>query len=146
MSLQAEIKPSDRQDIIDVILRYFWLVDHGRADETIPLFSSHATLTFGPGAPKPGTIEGPAISAAMVARARLTSATTRHVVSNIQMHGRGVGEIDCSSLLTLYRSDDDSRDSHPASVADIEDRFILEDGAWKIGQRIISPVFNKVGR
>jgi hypothetical protein len=146
MSLQIEIEPSDRQGIVDVVLRYFWLVDHGRADETIPFFSSQATLTFGPGAPKPGTIEGPAIAAAMTARAKLTSATTRHVVSNILMHGHGVAEIDCSSLLTLYRSDDESRDSYPASVADIQDRFVRENGAWKILQRTISPVFSKVIR
>jgi hypothetical protein len=138
-----QIAFEDRVSISDIIHRYFWLVDHGRADQASLFFAVAGRLTFGPGAPKPGTIQGDAIAAAMLARSKQTELTTRHIVSNIALTATGDSTIDAYSLLTLYRSSDASRDTYPTSVADIEDTFIRTDDGWRILERRILPVFNQ---
>ena len=137
-----QVNLEDRQAIADVIHRYFWLVDVGRADEAAALFVADGKLIFAEGSPKPGTISGADIATAMAARARQVEVTTRHAVSNIQYSANADGSVSTYCLLTLYRSDDASRDTHPASVADIQDRFVLEAGEWRISEREITPVFN----
>jgi hypothetical protein len=141
----SQISGEDRQAIVDVIHRYFWLVDVGRANEAASLFVADGKLTFGEGSPKPGTISGDDIAIAMAARARQVEVTTRHVVSNIQFTANADGSVSTYSLLTLYRSADTSRDTHPASVADIEDLFVEYEGEWRISERLIQPVFNAQG-
>ena len=133
----------DRFAVMDVMYRFYWLVDMGRAAETAALFASDARLTFGPGSPKPGTISGAAIAPAMAARQTQTDVTTRHALSNIQLEAQGDGSVAATSLLTLYRSNTPVLDTYPASVADIIERFVREDGVWKIAARDILPVFNK---
>jgi 3-phenylpropionate/cinnamic acid dioxygenase small subunit len=138
-----QLAPEDRQAITDLILRFYRLVDQGRADETVALFTETARLTFGPGAPKPGTTEGAAIGALMVARASQVNVTTRHVLSNIALSLREDGAVEGYSLLTLYRSETDGRDSYPASVADIDELFVRGADGWRIQARTISPIFNR---
>src|ERR1700693_5744248 len=133
----------DRSEIIDVIHRYFWLADHGHADQIADLFTKSGRLIFGEGAPKPGTLAAPEIAAAMLARSKQAHVTTRHIVSNITLRLRDAVTIDAYSLLTLYRSDDASCDSYPKSIADVEDVFVRESDGWRIEQRTISPVFNR---
>ncbi|MBB4631638.1 ketosteroid isomerase-like protein [Sphingosinicella soli] len=133
----------DRLAAGDVVRRFFWLVDHGRAAETAALFARDASLTFGPGSPRPGTIASADIGPAMVARQAQLNVTTRHVLTEAQTAVNGDGSIAISSLLTLFRSEDEGRDSYPVSVADIEDVLVREDGAWRIKTRTISPVFNR---
>jgi hypothetical protein len=133
----------DRQAIVDIIHRYFWLVDHGLADQTASLFANGARLTFGPGAPMPGTITGPAIAAAMLARSKQTGLTTRHVVSNVTLTWLDDSRVSAYCLLTLYKSGDATRDSYPASVADVEDVFVKGADVWLIEERTISPIFNR---
>ncbi len=137
------VQLADRFAATDVVYRFFRLVDDGRAAETAALFTPDATLTFGPGAPKPGTTQGKDIPAAMAARQAMTHVTTRHVLSNLSVEGGADGVLTIRSLLTLFRSDDDSRDSYPASVADIEDVLVRVGNGWKIAARIITPVFNR---
>ena len=144
MATTEDVTVSDRQQIFDIILRYFWLVDHGRADETGAFFADDAQLTFGPGAPKPGTIEGAAIPIAMRARAKQTEVTTRHVLSNIILTVRDANTVEANALLTLFRSNDEHRGTVPASVADIEDIYVRSGESWKIHRRRILPVFNRV--
>ena len=135
------ISVDDRLAIIDVIHKFFWLVDHGRAGETADLFTKTARLTFAPGAPKPGTIQGPDIPAAMAARAEQVEVTTRHALSNIRLIPNADGSVSACSLLTLFRSESATRDSYPASIADIEEIFVRGDGGWYIQERTIVPIF-----
>ena len=127
----------------DLVTRYFDLVDRGLASGTADLFASGGTLTFGPGAPNPGTIAGDAIRAAMTARQAQTHVTTRHVLTNVIVAGQDDGSLIVRSLLTLFRSDDETRSTAIASVADIEDHLVTEAGEWRILSRLISPVFNR---
>jgi hypothetical protein len=139
--ISTSLSVDDRLAIMELIHRFFWLVDHGRADETAGLFTKTARLTFGPGAPKPGTIEGPQIASAMATRAQQVEVTTRHALSNIRLTPRADGSVGAYSLLTLFRSDSAARDSYPASVADIEEIFVRDEGGWFIQERTILPIF-----
>ncbi len=134
----------DQESIVEVIHRYFWLVDHGRADETAQLFTPSGQLTFGERAPKPGTIEGAAIGVAMLARSKQMNVTTRHVVSNIILTARDAASVEASFLLTLFRSEDSRLDTYPASIADVDDLFVRHGERWRIQRRMIAPVFNRV--
>lgn len=145
MSGVADLDLALRFAVTDVVHRFFQLVDDGRAAETAGLFTSDATLTFGPGAPKPGTIGGADIPIAMAARQAQTSVTTRHVLSNLAVSARPDGTLTVRSLLTLYRSDGEGRDSYPASVADVEDVLVQVDDGWRIRARTVTPVFNRPG-
>ena len=133
----------DRLAVTDVVHRFFYLVDQGNAAQTAALFTADATLTFGPGAPKPGTVEGPAIPGAMAARESQKHVTTRHVLSNLIVTPQADGSIAVYSLLTLFRSEDEGRDSLPASVADINDVLVKDGEGWKIRSRLILPIFNR---
>ena len=141
----ADIDLAERFAATDLVHLFFQLVDDGRAAETGRLFTADATLTFGPGAPKPGTIAGPDIAAAMVARQAQRHVTTRHVLSNLAVAAIGKDEVQVRSLLTLFRSETEGRDSYPASVADVEDRLVRTGDGWRIQARTITPVFNRVG-
>lgn len=143
MSGAPVVDLSIRFAVTDVVYRFFQLVDDGRAAETAGLFTADATLTFGPGAPKPGTIAGGAIPAAMTARQAQPHVTTRHVLSNLAVTVQPDGAIQVRSLLTLFRSEDAGRDSYPASVADVEDVLVLVEDGWRIRTRKITPVFNR---
>lgn len=141
--MAEDISIADRLAITDVVQRFFRLVDHGRAAETAALFTHDATLTFGPGSPKPGTVAGEAIPPAMAARQAQAHVTTRHVLSNIEVSLGEDGGAQAYSLLTLFRSEDESRDTLPASVADIEDHLVRTGDGWRIRARLITPVFSR---
>ncbi|WP_197277036.1 nuclear transport factor 2 family protein [Sphingomonas profundi] len=131
----------DHDAIEAVVLDFFRLVDMGRADETLALFTPDATVTFAPGSPKPGTIAGPDIAAAMTARAAQKEVTTRHVVTNFHIERRSEGRTICSSLLTLYRTDAGRSKAFPPTIADVEDVMEQSDGRWRIAARTITPIF-----
>jgi len=131
----------ERQAISEVLHRFYWLVDQGRAAEVADLFTGDASITFGPGAPKPGTISGADIRPAMAARQAQTNVTTRHLLSNIMMERQADGSVAVYSLLTLFRSEDEARRPVPSVVADVNETLVRDNGAWRIARRLISPVF-----
>jgi hypothetical protein len=130
----------DRLAVTDAIHRFFHLVDSGHAAETADLFTDNARLTFGPGSPQPGTIEGPAIRSAMIARQAQASAFTRHTVANIRISSFDA-ELKADYLLTLFRSDDETRSSMPAFIADVSEIWVRQEWTWRIGERTITPAF-----
>lgn len=132
----------DRTQIEELLYRSFWLIDHGRAAECSGLFTADGSLTFGPGAPKPGTISGPDIATAMASRQAQSGVTSRHVLSNVLIEATGEDKAMMRSLLTLFRSDSDDLRSDVKSVADIEDIVVRHGSDWKIAHRTITPIFN----
>jgi hypothetical protein len=134
---------SDRNEVVDLIHRYFWLVDHGRAAETVPFFAENARLTFGARAPKPGTLMGKEIAAAMEARGRHLHLITRHLVSNILLEATDADTIESHAVLSLYRSETEALDSYPFSIADMHDVFCRVGDVWRIAARSISPLFTR---
>lgn len=139
--MTGAIDAAARNAITDAIHHYYHLVDSGRASGVADLFLPGGRLTFGPGSPQPGTIEGEAIAAAMRAREALTSAFTRHSVSNIMLTPAAGGEIVAHHLLILFRSDDETRSTTPSFVADVEDLWADRGNGWKLASRVITPAF-----
>jgi hypothetical protein len=119
-----------------------YLIDHGRATECAKLFAADARLIFGPGSPRPGTIEGiEAIREFLVARQSQTHVTTRHQATNFRMQRDGA-EAELQSLLTLFRSDEEQPQPVVSVVADIHERFVRSAaGEWLIRERRTLPIF-----
>ena len=144
MSRDPEIMPEhitsgDRQAIADLQYKFFWLIDDGRADETLSLFAPEAALTFGPNSPAPGTIEGAQLEQAMIERASQKDVSTRHVLSNLRYLRLSDGKVRLRSLLTLFRCDDGI--NAYTLVADIDEIYIKLGGVWLLKSRLVSPVF-----
>jgi hypothetical protein len=132
-----------RQEIADTIHGFYYLVDHGEAAKTADLFTVDAQLIFGPGSPKPGMIEGVAIADAMKARENLKLAFTRHCICNIVLANAPDDQVSAQYMMILFRSDDETRSSAPAFVADVTEVWRNENACWKIAQRTITPTFFK---
>lgn len=107
------------------------------------LFTDRATLTFGSGSPKPGTIVGDAIATAMIAGGAQSIIITRHLTSNLSVSARSDEAIDVYSLLTPFRFGDDDLSSHPTWVADIEDCLVKVGQRWRIAAPLISLIFKR---
>jgi len=120
-----------------------YLVDHGRAIECEKLFTSNAQLIFGVGSPKPGTLNGlEAIRAFLTARQAQTHVTTRHLATNFRLEWNGGPEARLESLLTVFRSDEATREPVVSVVADVQELFTRgEADRWRIQQRLTKPVF-----
>lgn len=120
-----------------------YLVDHGRATECAELFTTDARLIFGPGTPKPGTLAGlEAIRTFLSARQAMTHVTTRHIATNFRLSYDGGDTATLESLLTVFRSDDSTREPVVSTVSDIREVFTRTDNnTWKITERRTSPVF-----
>ncbi|WP_347269972.1 nuclear transport factor 2 family protein [Rhizorhabdus histidinilytica] len=136
-----DVNGETEREIGNLIHRFYWLVDHGRAAETAEMFSENALLTYGAGAPTPGDLEGEAVRLAMRRRQEMTGLVTRHVVSNLMLTQRGEDRVDSALLLTVFRSEEPSRNPVPHTVADVEESFVRHAGRWRIERRTISPVF-----
>ena len=139
------ISPQDHIAITTASAEFGHLVDHGRATECEALFTEDARLVFAAGSPKPGTLAGIAsIRAFLAARQAQAHVTTRHVASNFRLHPATDNTVAVTSLLAVYRSDDESREPVVTVVADIEETFVqVAPGQWKITERITRPIFTK---
>lgn len=142
------MSPAERTEIEDLLKKFYRLVDMGKANETPALFTSDARLTFGAGAPQPGTIEGPGIAKSMQARAQLQNVVTRHVLTNFAFEPLGYDRVSVYTLLTLYRHDGPLAQgalppTTPASVADVHEIVLRTEHGWRIHERTIEPIFNR---
>lgn len=141
MGNSPPIEAAARIAVADAIHAYYHFIDSGHASKVAGLFAPAGTLTFGPGSPKPGTIDGDGIASAMRAREAMTMAFTRHAVTNITLAGVDGDTVTARHMLILFRSDDESRSTLPVFVADVEDRWVRSGEHWKIAERTILPTF-----
>jgi hypothetical protein len=120
-----------------------YLVDHGRATECANLFAPDAKLIFGEGSPKPGTLDGlQAIRAFLSARQAQTGVITRHLATNFRLEWNGGPEATLESLLTVFRSEDATREPVVSVIADVQEIFTRHQGdTWRIQERLTKPVF-----
>jgi hypothetical protein len=139
----AVLSPADHIAIAELLYRSFWLIDNGRASEVAGFFTPDGSLTFGPGAPKPGTLSGEQIGQMMTAREAQKQVTSRHVLSNVLIAPQGNDRVELRALMTLFRTESDQLVSDVASVADVVDTLVRSGGEWKIEARLIQPIFNR---
>ncbi len=78
----------------------------------------------------------------MAAREQQISAFTRRVVTNIIFGPASDGAVSVTYILTLFRSDDETRSAIPAFVADVVETWANEGENWKLAERTISPAFS----
>jgi hypothetical protein len=137
------IPTDDATAVAAISAAFTYLLDHGRAAECSALFTRNAKMTFGPGTPKPGTLDGiDAINGFLVARQGQTNVTTRHVVTNFRFTVAGEARVSAYSLLTLYRSQDATSPPNVSIVADINEIYVRQpDGKWLIEDRLVTPIF-----
>ncbi len=136
------LSEADRLEIHNLLIRAFWLVDHGRAAEVADCFVGDGQWTFGPGTPKPGTIAGDEIRAFLKVRQAQAHIVTRHALSNILIEEVAPGEANVFSLLTLFRSENEGRSAVPSALADIQDVVKRGPDGWKLAQRTVLPIFH----
>lgn len=120
------------------IQRFYLLVDHGHYEDAASLFIEGGELVFGPGSPKPGTLKGSAIEAALVARRTNGHPVGRHVSSNLLIEPAAEG-FDARSVLVIYRLDEKDVASL-FLLADVAQSWIEKEGKWKMVRMEILPV------
>lgn len=129
--------------ISQAIAEHVWLIDNHKADQAIELYSENPRLEFAHGSPAPAVYEGRlAVAGFLNERAMKLDIACRHVVSNIRMHGQGDGVIRVTSVVMLFRAGAAPSETAAAIIADVTERYVLEaDGAWRIEERVVAPVF-----
>ncbi len=142
-SQARKVSADDLQSLVAVSTEFGFLVDDGRSAECGALFLPDAKLIFGPGSPKPATLNGiAAIREFLVNRQAQTHVTTRHIATNFRAMWEDAETLAFHSLLTFYRSTDETREPVVASVSDVEELFRRDgQGVWKIAKRTVTPVF-----
>lgn len=140
---QPIIDPNAWVAISQAIADHVWLIDNNLADRAIDLFSAHPRLEFAQGSPAPAIYEGrQAVGAFLKARAEKRDIACRHVVSNIRMMREEDGCIRVTSSVMLFRAGAAASETDAALIADVTERYVLEaDGVWRIGERVVAPVF-----
>ncbi|WP_167355524.1 nuclear transport factor 2 family protein [Cupriavidus alkaliphilus] len=137
------IDPKAWVAISQAIADHVWLIDNKLADRAIDLFAENPRLEFAQGSPVPAVYEGrQAVDAFLQARAAMRDIASRHVVSNIRMMCEDDGSIRVTSCVMLFRAGAGETGTNAALIADVTERYVLEaDGIWRIGERIVAPVF-----
>ncbi len=125
--------------IMQCLAEWAWLVDHGAAGDAVRLYAPNAAQEIA-GVRAEGVA---AIGAALRRRAAMTQRTSRHVISNFRLTQLTRNEATAAWILTLYRSDTEKLDPVPLLVADVDDRFVAADGAWRIVERKVKPIFER---
>ncbi len=142
-SQATKVSADDLQSVVAVSTEFGYLVDMGRSADCEALFLPDARLIFGPGSPRPGTLDGiVAIREFLVNRQAQTHITTRHIATNFRAAWQDPQTLTFHSLLTFYRSADQTREPLVSSISDVEELFRRDaQGVWKIAQRTVTPVF-----
>ena len=122
-------------------ISYARLLDFGQYDELAELFTIDAALNAGV------LLEGRE-NIRLRLNKRPAKLRSRHVLTNIHIEVLGGKTAKGISYLSLYRHiGDQSLSSEviefdgPAAVGHYSDEFRLEDGAWKIHQRVLTMSF-----
>lgn len=126
----------DRTAIWNALHLFYSHADHGRYEDAAALFLPDGELTFGLGAPKPGTLKGPQILDALSARRVNGHPVQRHSASNVMIDNDGDNAA-AKSLLTIYRFE---QGPTAALIADVEQVWKRHQGEWKLAGMRILPV------
>ena len=139
------ISPAEALVICSLSAEFGHLVDRGRATECAALFAPDARLIFGPGSPKPGTLDGiAAIRTFLAAREAQIHTTTRHIATNFRLRRLGVDEIEADSLQTVFSYYYENLHPLVFTLADVGERFRRSGPErWLIQQRLTTPIFMK---
>ena len=113
------------------------LIDLGRAADTAALFAEDAQYVT-----PLGTMRGRAqIASAMAKRQADTARRTRHVLGSHSVRSIDASTAEANFVLTVYvLSDPDDVRLPPSVLADVTDRYAMDDGHWRIAHRTLDVV------
>ena len=122
-----------RLEILSLTHEHAWRLDHGVADTLHELYAADGQLLQLP----PRDLVGrEAIRAWGAERVKL-SRVSRHVETNHRVFWDG-DRLKGTLYATVYRCDSEpATDTQPFMVGDYEDEYVLEEGRWRILQRVI---------
>lgn len=117
------------------VYEQFGLVDQRETEASLALCSAGFTLSTGD-----KTFDRPKWEQMMVAR-KVAPYDTRHVINNVRVVSSTDDEVVVHYIGVVHRHDHGTEASS-ISVVDVDDRWVLEDGAWKVAQRSLALVFD----
>lgn len=127
-----------REAIEDVIIRYAWAYDEQEVEEAAALFTEDGTLEVS--APGVAPAVGRAAIAAFLGAARAGRAARgeqpRHLVDNVRIVATDEDGAEVVSYMTLVLTHADGRATVDCAGT-YADRFVREDGRWRIRSRRI---------
>jgi len=134
----AEIDDEIRARVacLDVVGRFFELVDDGRADEAASLLTPDVELTV-----NGRLLRGAEVRAMLSDRAADTARRTAHVASPIVFRRTSADEARLSSHLQHYVLGGERTAAAPDSLARIDDVFRRDDtGTWRLARRTLTTI------
>lgn len=135
------MNPADMQtrlQVQELLSEWAWCIDEGRAAAAAELFCSDAEQNL-LGNRSVGIAE---ITAAFQRRQAMVQRTSQHTISNLRIQESTPELVRAQWVLTLFRSDEATRDATPFLVAAGQDTYRRQsDGSLKVWRREVLPRF-----
>ena len=117
------------------VYEQFGLVDRRETEASLDLCSAGFTLSAGG-----KTFDRAQWEQAMVRR-KVAPYDTRHVINNVRVVSTTDDEVVVHYIGVAHRLDHGTQ-VPSILVVDVDDRWVLEDGAWKVAERSLAVVFD----
>jgi quinol monooxygenase YgiN len=123
----------ERQEVVDLTVRYCWAIDHRRFDDLSDVFAPDATADYG----SIGVLRGPQAIAAACAAALAPYDRTQHTVTNHQMVFEGDrGTNRCYFRAQHTRAGADGDVNYVVAGSYLDD-IVRTPGGWRIAARVL---------
>jgi len=123
-----------------MLSEWAWCIDEGRAAAAAALFCADAEQSL-LGNRSVGIAE---ITAAFERRQAMVQRTSQHTISNLRIQESTPELVRAQWVLTLFRSDETTRDATPFLVAVGQDGYRRQaDGSLKVWRRDVLPRFGQ---
>lgn len=131
-----------RQECANLIAAFAYHVDHREFDRAVALFASDGAFI------RPDLTARGHAEIAAIWEGRPTSLVTRHFLSAPFFTLVEADSVTAVTAFTLYTVEWNGEGlpsfEKPAAIAEFYDRFVLEDGGWRIAERQGRPVLMAV--
>jgi ketosteroid isomerase-like protein len=129
-----------RLEVEQLLSEWAWCIDEGRAAAAAALFCADAEQSL-LGNRSVGIAE---ITAAFERRQAMVQRTSQHTISNLRIQESTPELVRAQWVLTLFRSNETTRDATPFLVAVGQDSYRRQaDGSLKVWRRDVLPRFGQ---
>jgi SnoaL-like domain len=132
-----------RPQIETLIERFAWLVDHEAGRGIADLFTPDGSYSLnGGGLDLRGRTE---IDQFYLHRRAAGPRTSRHLFTNVHLEAGDETRLEGTCVLTLHAADGHPpHPLQPVMVADFDDTYVHDDGAWRFESRKVTTLFGTV--
>lgn len=120
----------------DLMHRSYQLIDDGQAGQVTDLFTDDGQFSIKGSREVSGR---EALAKVFAARQMDTERQTQHCLTNLVFSSQSANTARIRATLVLFVLNTDTP-TMPAALADVEDRYLLIDGTWRIRSRITTPI------